>query len=165
MQTSLPESGPRKATDPDLSDRRFGSLIGLAARQWRRAVDLRLQEYGLTQATWAPLLYLSRAHAPMRQKDLAAALSLDSSSVVRILGGLDEAGLIERREDAWDRRAKAIVITEPGRSLVRQVETVSEDVQREVLAGLDPADVAAARRVLEAVCLALFRLNEEGQPR
>src|SRR4051794_6886695 len=97
--------------EPHVPQKRFGSLIGLAARQWRRAVDLRLQKYGLTEATWTPLLRLAQASEPMRQKDLAAALSLDSSSVVRILNGLEDAGLIERREDPEDRRAKAIAIT------------------------------------------------------
>lgn len=143
-----------------LSNKRLGSVIGLAARQWRRAVDLRLQKYGLTEATWLPLLRLAQSSTPMRQKDLAAALSLDSSSVVRILNGLEDAGLIGRSEDAEDRRAKAIVITPLGRSLVRKVEAVSEDVQREVLAGLSQGDIAIARRVLETVCDALIRLNE-----
>jgi MarR family transcriptional regulator for hemolysin len=40
----------------------------------------------------------------MRQKDLAASLSLDSSSVVRLLDALQNSGLIERREEAADRR-------------------------------------------------------------
>jgi MarR family transcriptional regulator, transcriptional regulator for hemolysin len=153
-------AGMRPTTELSLSNKRLGSVIGLAARQWRRAVDLRLQKYGLTEATWLPLLRLAQSSTPMRQKDLAAALSLDSSSVVRILNGLEDAGLIERSEDAEDRRAKAIVITRRGRSLVRQVETVSEDVQREVLAGLPQGDIAIARRILEAVCHALIRLNE-----
>ncbi len=150
----------RPTTEPGLPNKRLGSLIGLAARQWRRAVDLRLQKYGLTEATWMPLLRLAQSSAPMRQKDLAAALSLDSSSVVRILNGLEDTGLIERSEDAEDRRAKAIVISPLGRSLVRKVETVSEDVQREVLAGLTQGDIAIARQVLESVCRALIGLNE-----
>jgi MarR family transcriptional regulator for hemolysin len=135
-------------------------LIGLAQRQWRRAVDLRLQKFELTEATWLPLLRLAQSSTPMRQKDLAAALSLDSSSVVRILNGLEEAGLIERGEDAEDRRARAITISPTGRSLVRKVEAVSEEVQREALAGLKPGDIAIAREVLEAICQALIRLNE-----
>jgi MarR family transcriptional regulator, transcriptional regulator for hemolysin len=159
MQTNT-RGGVRRAAEPGPPAKRLGSLIGLAQRQWRRAVDLRLQEYGLTEATWLPLLRLAESSAPMRQKELAAALSLDSSSVVRILNGLEDAGLIERGEDAEDRRAKAIAITRQGRSLVRQVESVSEDVQREVLAGLPQGDVAITRRVLEAVCQALIRLNE-----
>jgi MarR family transcriptional regulator, transcriptional regulator for hemolysin len=161
MQTSSVGARMRGVPEPGLSEKRLGSLIGLASRQWRRAVDLRLQKYGLTEATWAPLLRLAQASAPMRQKDLAAALSLDSSSVVRILNGLEGAGLIERREDAEDRRAKAIELTRQGHALVRQVEAVSEDVQREVLEGLAQDQVAVARQVLEAICCELIRLNDE----
>src|ERR1700744_1078726 len=89
----------------------FGSLIARAGRQWRRAVDRRLQPFGLTEATWLPLIHLARAPAPMRQKDLAASLVLDGSSVVRLLDALETAGLIERREGNGDRRAKIITVT------------------------------------------------------
>src|SRR4051812_596400 len=160
MQSNSAASPVGDDPNQGLSQKRLGSLIGLAARQWRRAVNLRLQKYGLTEATWEPLLRLAQAANPMRQKDLAVALSLDSSSVVRILNGLEEAGLIERRENADDRRAKAIAITRRGHSLVRQVEAISEDVQREVLTGLAHEDIAAARQVLEAVCLALIQAND-----
>src|ERR1700722_6364840 len=84
----------------------FGALVSQTARRWRRAVDGRLQPFGLTEATWLPLLRVARAPAPLRQKDLAASLSLDSSSVVGLLDALEEAGFVERREDS-DRRAKA----------------------------------------------------------
>src|SRR5258708_1321126 len=78
----------------------FGSLIALTGRQWRRAVDRRLQPFGLTEATWLPLIHLARAPVPPRQKDLAASLVLDGSSVVRLLDALETYGLIERREES-----------------------------------------------------------------
>src|SRR5579871_1146066 len=96
---------PVKKSDRQLRDG-FGSLVARAARQWRREVDRRLQPFGLTEATWLPLIYLARAKAPMRQKDLAAALTLDGSSVVRLLDALEASRLIERREEGADRRAK-----------------------------------------------------------
>ncbi len=138
---------------------RIASWIALAARQWRRALDLRLEKFGLTEATWLPLLHLARAEEPMRQKDLAASLSLDNSSVVRILYGLQVLGLIERTEDEEDRRAKALVITKRGRNLVAQVEDVSSAVRNETLAQLDDHDIAVATRVLQEVCKALAVLN------
>src|SRR5215212_1560099 len=137
----------------------FANWIALAARQWRRVVDLRLQKYGLTEATWLPLLYLARAPAPMRQKDLAAALFVDSSSVVRILQSLQEAGLIDRSEDAEDRRAKVIVITGEGRRLAEQVEEAASQVRREVLAQLNDHDIALATGVLQEVCRALTAVS------
>src|SRR5450631_2974366 len=88
----------------------FGALVARAARQWRREVDRRLQPFGLTEATWLPLVHLARAPAPMRQKDLAASLVLDGSTVVRQLDALETSGLIERREESADRRAKTIKV-------------------------------------------------------
>jgi MarR family transcriptional regulator, transcriptional regulator for hemolysin len=129
----------------------FPNLIANAGRQWRRAVDIRLQPFGLTEATWLPLLHLARAPKPMRQKDLAASLSLDSSSVVRLLDNLQAAGLIERREEPEDRRAKTIYLTPLGRSTVEQVEVVSQQIRQAVLSGLGDDEIAAATRTLEHI--------------
>src|ERR1700743_2759622 len=100
----------------------FASLIARAARQWRRGGDRRLQPFGLTEATWLPLIYLARAPHPMRQKDLAASLVLDGSSVVRLLDALETAGLIDRRGETADRRAKTITVTRHAMSIIGQVE-------------------------------------------
>src|SRR3954452_6311715 len=139
----------------------FASLIARAARQWRRAVDRRLQPFGLTEATWLPLIHLARAAEPMRQKDLAASLVLDGSSVVRLLDALETAGLIERREEAGDRRAKTITVTGHGRSIIDQVEAASLAVRNATLVGLSEADLVTATRVLERVCQNLATLADQ----
>jgi MarR family transcriptional regulator for hemolysin len=142
----------------------FAALVAQAARQWRRAVDRNLQPFGLTEATWLPLLHLARAPAPMRQKDLAASLSLDGSSVVRLLDSLQAAGLIERREEDADRRARAIVLTAPGRAIVEQVEAVSRRVRDDTLAGVADQEIETAFRVLEHICRRLAQAAEEPAP-
>jgi MarR family transcriptional regulator for hemolysin len=139
----------------------FARMVALAARQWRRAVDLRLQPFGLTEATWLPLLHLARAPAPLRQKDLATSLALDSSSVVRLLDGLQALGLIERREEAADRRAKTILLTPLGQATVDQVEAVSLEVRQEILGGLAEEDLRIASQVLQQVCQNLAQDMEE----
>jgi MarR family transcriptional regulator, transcriptional regulator for hemolysin len=139
----------------------FPSLIAQTGRQWRRAVDLRLQPFGLTEATWLPLLHLARAPAPMRQKDLAASLSLDSSSVVRLLDALQISGLVERREEAADRRAKTIILTALGQATVEQVEAVSSRVRQAALAGLTDDEIATATRILQQICRSLAQTIEK----
>jgi len=139
----------------------LASLVARAARQWRRAVDRRLQPFGLTEATWLPLIYLARAPAPMRQKDLAAALGLDGSSVVRLLDALETAGLIERREAGTDRRAKAITLTTRALPIIEQVEVVSREVRNATLLDLSDGDLVVATRVLELVCRNLSRQQEQ----
>ncbi len=130
----------------------FGSLIARTGRHWRRAVDRRLQPFGLTEATWLPLIHLARATVPMRQKDLAASLVLDGSSVVRLLDALETSHLIERRGENADRRAKTITLTPLGLSIIDQVEAVSREVRDGALMGLSDDEIAIATRALERVC-------------
>lgn len=133
----------------------IGALIGQIGRQWRRAIDRHLQPFGLTEATWLPLLHVARAAAPMRQKELAASLSLDGSSVVRLLDALEAAGLVERQEQGTDRRAKAIVLTAQGRHTVAEVELSVAQVREEALAGLSDEQLLATQSTLLHILQAL----------
>jgi MarR family transcriptional regulator for hemolysin len=125
-------------------------LVAQSARQWRRAIDRQLQPLGLTEATWLPLLHLSRASEAPRQKDLAGALQLDSSSVVRLLDNLQAAGFITRAE-GQDRRAKTVVLTDAGRAVALQVEAVIDTVRAKYLGGLPQQDLATALRVIQQI--------------
>ena len=133
----------------------FGSLLSRAARQWRRAADLRLRPFDLTEATWLPLVHIARAPQAPRQKDLAASMSLDGSSVVRLLDNLEAAGLIKRKEGETDRRAKIILLTARGRAIADRVETVARRIRGDALAGLSDKDITTTIRVLEHVCRVL----------
>lgn len=128
----------------------FGSLLSRAARQWRRAADLGLRPFDLTDATWLPLVHIARAAAPPRQKDLAASMSVDGSSVVRLLDNLENAGLIQRKEGE-DRRAKIITLTPRGRAIADKVETVARRIRGDALAGLSDRDIETTVRVLHHV--------------
>lgn len=139
---------------------RFGSVVAHAARAWRRSANRRLQPHGLTEATWLPLIRLARAPAPMRQKDLAASLGLDGSSVVRILDTLEFFGLVERRAEESDRRAKAIFLTEQGLAIVAQVERVSQEVRDTALQGMTDSELQQAYALLERICERLEREDE-----
>ena len=140
----------------------FASLVARAARQWRRTVDRRLQPFGLTEATWLPLIYLAGAPVPMRQKDLAAALALDGSSVVRLLDALAASELVERREEDGDRRARILVPTRRGLSIAEQVEAVSREVRNAALAGVSDNQLESAAAVLELICLNLAKQDKDG---
>jgi MarR family transcriptional regulator for hemolysin len=129
----------------------MGPLIAQVAREWRRAVDRRLEPFGLTEATWLPLLHIARAEIPMRQNELAASLSLDGSSVVRLIDALEKAGLVERREESADRRAKTLALTSHGRRTVAKVEAVSLEIRSAVLGGVSDEDLAIAFRSLASI--------------
>ena len=132
----------------------FFSLMAQSTRQWRRVLDRELQPLGLTEATWLALLHLARAPEPMRQKDLANSLSLDNSSVVRLLDSLEAAGLARRMEHT-DRRAKTIGLTPLGLSTVAQVEGIAGQARKRVLSVVPAADLALAFGVMAQISEAL----------
>src|SRR3546814_6052315 len=84
MQTKY-QTNLANAPDARQARSRFGLLLGSIYRQWRRQVDLSFKNLGLSDATRMPLLVLYVHDEPLRQKDLADALFLDTSSLVRVL--------------------------------------------------------------------------------
>jgi DNA-binding MarR family transcriptional regulator len=78
-------------------------------------------EHGLTINDYEALLHLSQAEdGRMRRVDLAGLLLLTASGVTRLLDGLETAGLVERASCASDRRVTYAVLTEAGRTRLRQ---------------------------------------------
>lgn len=129
----------------------FGFRASLIVRRLRQAVDSELRAYGLTEATWRPLAYVGRLGDGVRQKELASALGIEGPSLVRLLDTLERRGLVERREDGTDRRARGIHLTKAGRDLQRRLARASTAVQRRLLAGASPADLEACERVFAAI--------------
>ncbi len=132
----------------------FGRRLSHAARQWRRAMDERLQPFGLTDATWLPLLHIAQGQHPMRQKDLAETLGIEGSTLVRLIDALDDSGLVERQTKG-DRRARVLHLTPRGRQRVTQLEAVAAQIREEVLAGVSDDDLRTTMNVIEHICAAL----------
>lgn len=139
--------------------RNFISLLGQINRQWRKAVDRRLQPLGLSEATWLPLLHIARADTSPRQKDLASSLGLDSSSVVRLLDGLQAAGYIQRLEGV-DRREKIVHLTDSGQRIVGDVERIVQEGKHHVFASIDDTALRDAFVVLQQVAGRIEALGE-----
>ncbi|WP_223596587.1 MarR family winged helix-turn-helix transcriptional regulator [Pseudomonas sp. A-R-19] len=140
---------------------RLGSQVGLIYRQWRKILDARLKTFGVTDASWMPLITLARAGRPLRQKELAERLSLDTSSMVRVLEKLRAERLIDWSVDPDDRRAKAISLTLQGQQLVASIEGYSRALEGEVLAGIAPEDVATTREVLNRIANNIVQITNK----
>lgn len=134
--------------------------LGQLNRQWRRLVDRRLRPHGLTEATWLPLVHLARAAEPMRQKDLAASLGLDGSSVVRLLDGLESGGFIVRSEHT-DRRAKAIELTRRGQAVVQELDVLLIDSRAALFECVPAEELEAAFSVVERLGRRLNEMDAE----
>lgn len=124
-----------------------GGMIRLA-RIYRQEVNRTLSAYGLSDAQAVPVLHIARSGGGMRQHQLAEEIGIKGPSLVRLLDQLCFNGLVERRDDGLDRRAKNLHLTAAGEALAERVEAVLAQVRERLLAAIDDADLAAALRVI-----------------
>ncbi|WP_142847754.1 MarR family winged helix-turn-helix transcriptional regulator [Telmatospirillum sp. J64-1] len=144
---------------------RFGFQFVVLARRWRRALDERLAALHLTDATWAPLVHLAVSGEGINQKDLAALVGIEGSSLVRLLDILVSRGLIERRMDPADRRAKLIFLTPAGRQAVTEIRQILVQVEEEILADLSDAEIESVLDIFGRIDQRLQILREEQESR
>lgn len=128
-------------------------------RAYRAAADTALADYGLSQATAWPVIWVGRLGDGVRQGVLAEAMGVEGPSVVRVVDQLESAGLIERREDPLDRRAKTLHLTQAGHALRERVEEMLVQLRRQVFQGVDAADAEACIRVFERVKASLTHIE------
>jgi len=121
---------------------RFGIRFALLARRWRRVLDARLAAGGLSDATWVPLVHLQETGGGITQKELAALVGIDGSSLVRVLDILSRQGLVERRADETDGRARLIHLTAAGQRRVDEIRRDLIEEEKELLADISDADIA-----------------------
>jgi MarR family transcriptional regulator for hemolysin len=70
--------------------------------------------------------------------------------LVRLLDQLEGLGLVVRKDDPTDRRAKGLWLTAEGEALATRMEETLDELRGKILANVDKADIEAAIRVLQA---------------
>jgi MarR family transcriptional regulator for hemolysin len=120
--------------------RQIAFLISDLARLLKTYVDQKARSYGMTRAQWQVLSRLERSEG-LKQAELADELDLQPITLTRLVDRLAENGLIERRPDPEDRRAKRLFLTKEARPLMDRLAVLGEEVMGEVLAGLDEGDM------------------------
>ena len=112
------------------------------ARLLRTYSDQRAREVGTTRAQWSVLVRLQRCEG-VKQSELAEALDLAPITLARLLDKLSAAGLIERRDDAADRRANRLYLTEKAAPKLKVLGALAEDILGKALSGLDDESIDA----------------------
>lgn len=131
--------------------RAFTALLIPLARHYRRYVDKSLAGMGLRHSSGLTVMLLAREGDGVRQNRLADLLSIEGPSLVRQLDQMESAGLVERRPDPEDGRAKLIFLTETGRALAEQVEDATYMIRTSLLRGVPDAELTVALGVLEKI--------------
>jgi MarR family transcriptional regulator, transcriptional regulator for hemolysin len=126
---------------PPLSPKReFAFLLNDVARLLRTYANHRAAQFGITRAQWAVLVRVDREEG-LNQSELADTLDLQPITLTRLLDKLCDSGLIERRPDPDDRRAKRLFLMPAARPLLEQLRVLGEETMAEALSGVDRASI------------------------
>jgi DNA-binding MarR family transcriptional regulator len=142
------------------SSRMPGHLIRRLHQISTQVFTQRVREAGfdLTPVQFAALDAL--AHKPgIDQAGLAYSIAKDRATIGAVVDRLAQKGLITRAENARDRRARILELTESGRQTLAALTPVVEQVQSEILSGLGTAEY---RQFVDLAAKAVANTAEEG---
>ena len=119
------------------------------SRSYKSLCDRLAAKYGLTQAIAWPVLAISRKGDGVRPSVVAEEVGLEPSSVVRLIDNLVASGYVERRDDATDRRAKLLFLTERGHQIVAPLEAELAHLRNTLLKDMTEEQFAICSEVFQ----------------
>jgi DNA-binding MarR family transcriptional regulator len=139
--TAGPASGPDAL--PATAARLRVALVRLT-----RALRQRANAGNDLTATVLGALGTIEVRGPITLGELAAAEDVQPPTMTRVVGRLEERGLVRRDVDPDDRRVSRVQLTETGRALIAQSRTRRDAFLAQRLAGLGPEELAAIEAAL-----------------
>ncbi|MEV0096822.1 MarR family transcriptional regulator [Streptomyces sp. NPDC050738] len=141
----------RNAPRPDVA-----AMVVPLGRTLMAAEQPILDAHGLTMWAYAVLSYLDET--PLRtQAALAEAIQADKTRIIPVLDGLESRGLLTRRPDPNDRRARLLSLTSEGRRLRDAAQAAIQDGEQLLLGRLPAADREVFLRSLRT----LYEISQE----
>lgn len=114
----------------------IGFLLNDTARLMRRDFERRTRSLGLTRAQWQTLFHLHRNEG-CNQVTLADLLEVEPITLARLVDRLEASGLVERRADPNDRRARLLFLGERAHPLLDELKSLGAETREIALAGLN----------------------------
>lgn len=122
-------------------------LLHRAAQRLRSATGEQAERHGIQLRDYIVLSALDKT-PNLTQVELAKALGLDKTTLMSQLDRLERIGLVVRRSDPRDRRARIPEITEAGVTLRAKVASASSRVEAVALDGFRQDQVQLFRQML-----------------
>jgi DNA-binding MarR family transcriptional regulator len=137
----LSDIAQERATDRpgDTSPFRLGLLLRRAHDRAASALAAAVRPHGIELRHFAVLIELAN-ESPISQRDLAARVGSDKTSIVRIVDDLEELGYAVRRPFPGDRRVKAIELTPAGLKAFDGAHIPARDIADDLRAHMNPGE-------------------------
>lgn len=111
-------------------------LLADSSRMLRRAFNERVRATGVTSQQARLLLQLERTPG-QNQSYYAERLEIEPITLCRMVDRMEEGGLIERRPDPRDRRARLLRLTKRSRAEIGRIRAALAGLIETMLDGLD----------------------------
>ena len=129
-------------------------LLHRAAQHMRAGLDEAARAHGLTGARdWIVLSALA-VDSGQTQLALAQSLGLDKTTMTSLLDRMETRGLITRRTDSHDRRARIPALTGEGRRVQAEVTSARDCVEAGLLSGFTADEQSQLRGLLTRLTVA-----------
>ena len=125
----------------------IGFLLSDTARLMRRDFERRARPVGLTRAQWQALFNLARNEG-CNQATLADLLDVEPITLARVIDRLEASGLVERRLDPGDRRARLLFLGERAHPLLEELRALGAETREVALAGISEEERHQLARLL-----------------
>ena len=116
----------------------FLEALTKMSRKIRTAFNKQVTAHGLTYPRAHALFRLAKTQI-ITQTELACELELEQATLVRLLDRMEENGLIERRQDPNDRRAKLIALTRHGQEQAAFGRAIADQIRDQIFQGIPEA--------------------------
>jgi DNA-binding MarR family transcriptional regulator len=138
-----------------------GYLANHVARLFARELAEAVRPLGLAPAQFMVLLELWREEG-LTQKDLVGRLDVEQATMAATLARMERDGLIERRPDQADARARRIQLTARTRALQEPALAAAKSVNARALSGFSDEEREVLLSGLRRIVGALSRSAELG---
>ena len=125
------------------------------------------ERHGLSTTWFEAMLRIKLSQGErLRMCDLAEQVAVTTGGATRLVDGLIQEGLVERRSDLTDRRVQLVALTATGSArLDEAVATHLEELETELFARLSGDDVAHLDRILDLLREPTPPQNTSSEPR
>lgn len=125
----------------------FGYRLMHAAMKYRKSLLVILDELGMVPPQMAILKILEDSEI-LNQASLGSELGLDKVSMVRMIDGLEELGLVKRTQGKEDKREKMIQITKEGRETIVTLKKKNIVREKNFLAPLTATEAETLKKLI-----------------
>lgn len=141
----------------------IGGMIHEIDRLVKKRFDRFAETTGMSRAQWHVLAHVSKREG-INQATLADLVGVEPITICRMVDRLEALGLVERRPDTNDRRARLIHMIEAARPGLERMRTVAQALFVEALDGITDEEEAILARLLGRIQSNLLVALGETQP-